>query len=175
MVTNESLKEIIIANFKELQHEAKFLLKAIPKDKLDFSPHKRMKKLGKLARHIAVIPYTATLYAEEFFCEHATPDELNELIQDNFGEDLDNHNYEVVFEKSCEYFLNFYNNQCDDSLVNKTFINPANKEITPYLKNFLNVQNHLSMHVGTLNAYIKEQVLPDAEREYIEKKVLYSL
>ena len=175
MLTNETLKDIIIGNFKNLAHETKFLLKAIPKDKLEYSPCKQMMKLSKLARHIAVIPYTATLYAEEFFCEHATPAELNKILDENFGEDLANHKYDAVFEKSCEYFLSFYNAKCDESLVNKSFIHPATNEVTPFLKSFLKVQNHLSLHTGTLNAYVRELVVPEAAKEYIEKKVLYSL
>lgn len=173
MVTNETLKDIIIENFKNLTKESAFLLKAVPQDKLEYSPNKKMKRLGKLAKHIAVIPFTATLYAEEFFCDHPTPAELNKVLDETFGDDLTNHNYAAVFEKSCDYFLSFYNTKCDESLVNKSFINPSNNQVTPYLKSFLNVQNHLATHTGELSAYIKELLLPD----YVEKlnNVLYAL
>ena len=173
MVTNDSLKDIIIDNFKSLQKETMFLLKAIPQDKLEYSPCKQMKRLDRLAKHIAVIPFTATLYAEEYFCDHPTPAELNKVLDETFGDDLKNHNYAGVFAKSCDYFLSYYNTKCDDSLVNKSFINPSNNQVTPYLKSFLNVQNHLATHTGNLGAYIRELLLP----EYVESlnKVLYVL
>ena len=169
MVTNETLKDIVIENFKSLMRETMFLLKSIPQDKLEFSPCTQMKHLGQLARHIAIIPFTATLYAEEYFCEVQTPTELNKVSEETFGDDLKYNNYSTVFEKSCDYFLSFYNAKCDDSLINESFINPANNEATPYLKNFLNVTNHLAHHTGNLSAYIRELLVPEAVKQNIEE------
>ena len=168
MVEHETVKDIVIENFINLKKETLFLLKAIPQDKLEYSPCKQMKRLGKLALHIDVIPFTATLNAEEYFCEHPTPTQLNEVLNETFGDDLTKHNYAVVFEKSCDYFLSFYNANSDDSYVNKSFINHANNEATPYLKSFLNVQNHLAQHTGNLSAYIRDLIVPEAVNEYIE-------
>ena len=172
MVSNETLKDILIDNFKSLTKEPLFLLKAFPQDKLTYQPCKQMQKLGKLARHIAVIPFTATLYAEEYFCEHPAPIEVNNILTEIFGDDLANHNYAAVFAKSCDYFLSFYNTKCDESLVHKSFINSSNNEPTPYLKAFLNVQNHLAQHTGNLHTYIRELIVPEAVKQYIEEAPL---
>ena len=175
MDTNESIKSILIENFTNLQRDTMFLLKAIPQDKLEYSPCKQMKKLGKLARHISLIPFIATLSAEEYFCEHPTSTQINDIIDETFGTELINEDYVTIFERSCEYFLGFYNNKCDEALVHQFFINHSNNEATPFLKSFLNVQSHLAQHTGALNTYIRQLLVPDAVKEYIEKKVLYNL
>lgn len=162
-----TVKDIIIENFRNLTHETMFLLKALPQDKLG-SSDKQMKKLNKLARHIAVIPFEATLNAEEYFCEHPTPVQLREVLEETFGDDLLNFNYPAVFEKACDYFLSFYNTKCDESLVNRSFINYQTKEATPYLKSFLKVQNHIAQHTGNLSVYIRDSIVPETMNKYIE-------
>jgi len=62
-----SVKEIFLENFAGVQRGTDFILKAVPKDKVDFTLVKDGQKMGDLARHISLLPFTSTLFIEKEF------------------------------------------------------------------------------------------------------------
>ncbi len=82
----------------ELKHEAantRKMIERIPTDKLDWSPHEKSMKLGKLATHIAELPFffEKIINADEFDFAAAkinrAPKENTEAIIKLFDERLD--------------------------------------------------------------------------------------
>ena len=168
-----STKDIIVSNFKGVQRGTDFVLQAIPKDKLDYSITKDGQKMGDLARHIAILPFTATLFAEEGYKERPNPDEMKKKLVDTFGRDLAQNNYSAMFAKACEYFLNFYGQKSDEDLLNKTFTNFIYTQPTPFLKGFLSVEDHLVQHRGTLFAYLRALNIPVTMKQYFGMEALH--
>ena len=172
--TMSSMKEIVISNFKGVQRGTDFILKAVPKDKLDYAPTKDVQqKLGDLARHIAVLSYTGTLFVEGGNKERPNPDQMKKILADKFGSDLANNNYSAVFNKACEHFLNFYSKKSDDELVKGTFTNFINTSPTPFLKGFLSIEDHLVQHRGTLFAYLRALNVPVTMKQYFGMEELH--
>ena len=169
-----STKDIIVANFKGVQRGTEFVLQAVPKDKLDYSPNKDVQqKLGDLARHIAVLPFTSALYAKGGYKERPNPDEMKKVLADKFGSDLANNNYSAVFTKACDFFLDFYGKKSDEELVNGTFTNFLYTSPTPFLKGFLSVEDHLVQHRGTLFAYLRALNVPVTMKQYFGMEALH--
>ena len=161
-----TMKDVIINNFKGVQKGTDFVLKAIPKDKLDFSFTKDGQKLGDLARHIALLPYTSTVFVEGQNKERPNPDQMKKIVGDKFGADIAQNNYSAVFSKACEYFINFYSKKSDNDLANSTFTNFLYTTPTPYLKGFLAVEDHLVQHRGTLFGMLRALNVPVTMKQY---------
>lgn len=169
-----SMKDIVIQNFKGVQRGTDFILKSVPKDKLDYTPNKDVQqKLGDLARHIAILPFTATYFAENGIKERPNPDDMKKVLAEKFGQDFQNNNYTAMFTKACEYYLNFYGKKSDDELVNGTFTNFIYSSPTPFLKGFLSVEDHLVQHRGTLFAYLRALNVPVTMKQYFGMEELH--
>ena len=168
-----STKDIIVNNFKGVQRGTDFVLQAIPKDKLDYTITKDGQKMGDLARHIAILPFTATIFAEGGYNERPNPDEMKKKLAEKFGNDLEQNNYSAMFAKACEYFLNFYGQKSDEDLLNKTFTNFIYTQPTPFLKGFLSVEDHLVQHRGTLFAYLRALNIPITMKQYFGMEALH--
>lgn len=174
MSSKQSAKDVIIANFKGVQKGTDFILQAIPTDKLDYVPAEHMsQKLSDLARHIAVLPFTATYFAENSSKERPNPDDMKKLIGDKFGPDLAKNDYSAVFAKACDYFLNFYGNKSDSELVTGTFTNFIYTQPTSFLKGFLSVEDHLVQHRGTLFTYLRTLNVPVGMNQYFGREALH--
>jgi len=118
-----SVKEIFLENFAGVQRGTDFILKAVPKDKVDFTLVKDGQKMGDLARHISLLPFTSTLFIEKEFKERPSPEQMKNSLADHFGPDLYEGNFSTMFRKSCEYFLTFCGKKTDSEIVGSTFTN----------------------------------------------------
>ncbi len=169
-----TVKDIVINNFLSVKRGTEFILKAIPMDKLDYAPAEHInQKLGDLARHIAILPFTATYFAEHTLQERPNPEEMKKLLGEQFGQDLAQNNYAGVFSKACEYFLTFYSQKNDDEFLNSTFTNFIYSTPTPFLKGFLSVEDHLIQHRGTLFAYLRALNVPVTMKQYFGMESLH--
>lgn len=168
-----SMKEIFVNNFKSVQRGTDFVLKTVPLDKLDHSFTKDGQKMGDLARHIAILPFTATIFVEGQNKERPNPDQMKKLLGDKFGADLAQNNYSGIFNKACEYFLNFYGNKSDEELINGTFMNFIYTNPTAFLKGFLSVEDHLVQHRGTLFAHLRALNVPVTMKQYFGMEELH--
>ena len=77
-----SVKEIILKNFKNVQQGTNFILKAVPKDKLNYQPTKEMRPMGDLAMHIATIPLTNTQLVQGVFKERPAPAAMQKVLEE---------------------------------------------------------------------------------------------
>ena len=140
---------------------------------MEFSLSKDGQKLGDLARHIAILPYTSTIFVEGGNKERPNPDAMKKILTDKFGSDLTQANYSAVFSKACEYFLNFYGKKSDEELTTKTFTNFLYTNPTAFLKGFLSVEDHLVQHRGTLFAMLRALNVPVTMKQYFGMEELH--
>ena len=165
-------KEILIKNFKNVQRGTDFILKAIPTNKLDYTPTKEMKKLGELAFHIATLPLTARYFSENEFKERPERDTILKLFSEKYGADLTKNNYSAIFAKSCEYFLNLFEKKDNNQFINGTFSNFIYRNTTSFLELFLSTEDHIVQHRGTLFAYLRTLNIPVTMQQYFGFKEL---
>ena len=78
-------KEILLENFQRVKKGTEFILKAIPKESLDYSPGNGMRTLREIAFHVATLPFTSTYYVENKSTERPSPDKFKDLFDLKFG------------------------------------------------------------------------------------------
>jgi hypothetical protein len=165
MNTN-SVKELLLKNFKGIQRGTNFILKTVPTDKLDYQPNKDMRKMGEIAMHIATLPLSNTFLIENEFKERPNPELSKKLFEDKFGSAYNENNFPVIFEKACEYFIDFYNKKTDVEFFTNTFTNFIYTKPTSFLQGFLSVEDHIVQHRGTLFAYLRLLNIPVTMMQY---------
>ena len=150
-----SVKEIILKNFKNVQQGTNFILKAVPKDKLNYQPTKEMRPMGDLVMHIATLPLTNTLFVQGVFKERPDPAAMQKVLEEKLGNVYKEKNYSAIFTKACEYMNDFYTKKTDTEWLNTTFTTFINPNPAPLLQGIIGVEDHIIQHRGTLFAYLR--------------------
>lgn len=164
--SKKSFKDLLLKNFNGVQRGTEFVLKTIPPKQLDFAPANGMKKLGELAFHVATLPLTFTYFVQNNSTERPAPEDIKLLLSDQFGSEIAKNNYQAMFGRSCEYFLEFFKKHSDDELAQKTFTNFIYQTPTPLFSAFLSVEDHIIQHRGTIFAYLRILGIPVTMKQY---------
>lgn len=160
-----SVKEIILQNYQNVRKGTKFVLKAIPHDVIDYSPHKKMRKLGDLAFHLSSLPLGSFIFTSGIV-KKFEPNALIYALKQRLGTLYDSKNYAEIFEKSNEYFLKFYENLPAEDWIGSIYVSATNRKPITYLQGFINFQNHLIQHRGSLFTYLRTLMIPVSMKQY---------
>ncbi len=138
----------------ELKHEAintRKILERVPTDKLDWRPHEKSMKLGKLAKHIAELPvwFERILNADEFDLASAS---FNREPPENTGEIL------KLFDDGLAAAVKVLESATDDNL-NSSWIFRRGEQVMFQLPKKVAVRNlamnHVYHHRGQLSVYLR--------------------
>ena len=161
-----SVKEILMKNFKNVQQGTNFILKAIPKDKLDYQPTIDMRKMGDLAFQNALLPLTCTMFAQGMFKERPDQATMQKVLAEKLGSAVKENNYPAMFAKACEYMFDFYGKKTDNDWLNTTYTTFINPNPISFLQGFVGIEDHLIQHRGTLFAYLRTLNIPVTMKQY---------
>ncbi|MHA1982759.1 MAG: DinB family protein [Candidatus Hodarchaeales archaeon] len=162
---NLSIKEIILSNYQNVRKGTEFVLKAISLDDIEYEPQEGMRKLGDLAFHIATLPLGSFIFTSGLVTEFDPVTLINALKQ-RLSSLYDSKNFSKVFEKSNDDFLNFYKDLPAEYWTEKTYTSATNPKPITYLQGFINFQNHLIQHRGSLFTYLKTLNIPVSMKQY---------
>lgn len=138
----------------ELKHEAintRKILERVPTDKLDWQPHEKSMKLGKLAKHIAELPvwFERILNADEF-----------DLASASFKQQPVEDSAEIVklFDDGLAAAVKLLESATDDDL-NSTWTFRRGEQIMFQLPKKVAIRNlamnHVYHHRGQLSVYLR--------------------
>ncbi|OLS28617.1 MAG: hypothetical protein HeimC2_05620 [Candidatus Heimdallarchaeota archaeon LC_2] len=161
-----SAKETVIRNFKGVIRGTDFVLQAIPSDKLNHKLDSKGTKLRDIAFHIATLPLGATIFAKGVFEKFPSVPVLMEAFDEYLGEMMKSNDYAAIFRKSCEVFLDHYNQFSDEEFVNSTYSNFLTGGPITHLGGFLGTQNHVVHHRGTLFGFLRSLEIPVSMHQY---------
>ncbi|OLS24924.1 MAG: hypothetical protein HeimC3_18000 [Candidatus Heimdallarchaeota archaeon LC_3] len=81
-----SIKTIVLNHNKSVQRGTYFVLKAVPKENIDFSPKENLRKISDLAFHLATLPLGFYLLTKRIIKELV----VGYLIKQNYFSEYDN-------------------------------------------------------------------------------------
>lgn len=161
-----SAKSSVLKQFEHIQKGTEYILQAVPLDKLDHSVEKSSATIGGLAFHVATLPLGATLFAQGKFEKFPSTDVLMETLEGYLGDSMRNKDYKSMFTKSCNIFLEYFENKTEDEWINSTYVTPVARGPRTYLEGFLSMQNHLIQHRGSLTSTLRSIGVLVSLRQY---------
>ncbi|MHA1991220.1 MAG: DinB family protein [Candidatus Hodarchaeales archaeon] len=162
---NLSIKEIILLNYQNIQKGTEFVLKAISINDIEYAPQEGMRKLGDLAFHIATLPLGSFIFTSGLVKEF-NPVTLISTLKQRLGPLYDSKNFVKIFVKSNDDFLKFYEDLPVEYWIEKTYTSATNPKPITYLQGFINFQNHLIQHRGSLFTYLRTLNIPVSMKQY---------
>lgn len=161
-----SAKESVIKNFIGVQRGTDYVLQAVPSDNLDYQMDPKGTKLRAIAFHIASLPLGAAIFAKGIFEKFPSVPDLMEAFEEYLGDMIRSNDFPAIFRKSCEVFLEHYNQFTNEEFVKSTYTNFLTGGPITHLEGFLGTKNHVLQHRGTLFAMLRSLEIPVSMHQY---------